>query len=571
MRDAEQLRSTLRRIDGRGYRAYQDIGGSVRLESFVLHVDRVQGDPFAAPSQLRAELEAEVAGFPPWMLETAPRRVALGDYLARAFSQEVKGSGGHGSGSGSGKSGVIEIDGPGQEVLARTAVLVGADGTVEARFRVGLPARGRSVLGRQANALLLDEIPRIVGRALCHGSLDGERLRRHIESVEDQQALRDALPALGLVAFVANGAVLPRRSGIDPGPMPEATRFESPDSLETEIETPHSGLLRGLGVPTGVSLIVGGGYHGKSTLLSALELGIYDHVRGDGRERVVALPSAVKIRAEDRRRVERVDISPFIRNLPRGRDTRAFRSEDSSGSTSQAANIIEALEVGAKALFIDEDTSATNFMIRDERMQALVAPEKEPIVPFIDKARSLWRDHDVSSVLVVGGTGDYFDIADHVIMMDEYCARDVTHEAREIAAQYGVKRARDGEERFGELRARVPDPGSFDPSRGRQDVKVDVRTARTLRFGTWDIDLSAVEQLVDASQTRSIGEALVHLKTRVLDGKKSLAEALDELEVELAAKGLDALGGWRHGSLAEVRRFEIAAAMNRLRSLRMLE
>lgn len=565
MRDAEQLRSTLRRIDGRGYRAYRDIGGTYRIAFFTLHVDRVQGDPFAAPSELRVEVEGEAARFPRWMLQSSTRRIALGDYLARVFADEVRSTGG----AGSGKSGVISIDGPGQEVLYRTAVLVRPDGTVEARFCVGLPARGRTVLGREAAAILLEEIPSIVERALVHGSLDDEHLRRHVEAVEDQRALRDALTKHGLVAFVADGSILPRRSGVDPRPLPDAVCFESPPSLAMELDTPHRGLVRGMGIPAGITLIVGGGYHGKSTLLAALELGIYDHVHGDGRERVVALPEAVKIRAEDGRRVERVDISPFIRNLPQGRDTSAFCSEDSSGSTSQAANIVEALEVGATALLIDEDTSATNFMIRDERMQALVAPEKEPIVPFIDKARSMWRDHGVSSVIVVGGAGDYFDVSDLVIMMDEYRARDVTREARRIADDHGVKRARDGDERFGDLSPRVPEPASLDPSRGRRDVKIDARGTNALRFGTWDIDLSAVEQLVDPSQTRAIGEALVHLKSRVAKEPMSLAEALDALDAEIDAEGLDAIGRRRHGGLAEVRRFEIAAAMNRLRSLRV--
>jgi predicted ABC-class ATPase len=567
---ARDLRRTLARIDGRGYRAYQDIAGAYALDGFTLHVDHVQGDPFAAPSRLRATLPAPWAGFAPWYLGSRARRVALGDYLVRAFADELVDVGARRGGRrGSGKSGLVAIDAPGQEVLERTAVTVAEDGAVEARFVAGLPARGRTVLGRQAEELLLDEIPSLVEASLRASALDDEHLRRHVECVEDQRALRAALVARGLVAFVGDGARLPRRSGVDARPMADAVRFVSPASLAVEVDVPHAGRLRGMGIPAGVTLIVGGGYHGKSTLLAALELGVYDHVHGDGRERVVTDPAAVKVRAEDGRRVERVDISAFIRNLPLGRDTRAFSSEDASGSTSQAASIMEALEVGARVLLIDEDTSASNFMIRDDRMQRLVATDKEPIVPFIDKVRQLARERGVSTILVVGGAGDYFDVADHVLQMDEYRAVDATDAARRIAGARPSLRTSEGGDSFGRVPRRAPVPESIDPSRNGRAVKIDVRGVGDLRFGEWDVDLSLVEQLVDPSQTRAIGHALVWLEERLFDGRITLAEALGELEVRLEAEGLDATLARGHGGLALPRRFEIAAALNRLRSLRV--
>jgi len=403
-RNTDDLRILLGRIDGRGYKAYKEIAGDYEGPDFSLHVDHVQGDPFASPSRIRFRVTREVARFPSWALEGEIRRIALADALTRAFAGAVE-ERGHAA-RGTGKSGLISIDGPGQEVLPRTSVVLGAD-FVEARFVVGLPARGRTVLGGQAERILLRDVPAVGRRSLLFASQDPARLRRHLESVEDQDALRRSLEESGLVAFIADGSRLPRKSGVDPHPLEGmVVPFSSPDSLVREITLPNRGRVQGMGIPRGVTLIVGGGYHGKSTLLEAIELGVYNHIPGDGRELVATRADAVKIRAEDGRRVENVGISPFIRNLPFRRDTDGFRSDDASGSTSQAASILEALEVGAGALLMDEDTSATNFMIRDRRMQALVAKEKEPITPFIDKVRQLYEERGVSSLIVMGGARD---------------------------------------------------------------------------------------------------------------------------------------------------------------------
>lgn len=568
MEDAGRLREVLRQIDGSSYGAYKRIKGVYQVDvGATLHVDYVQGDPFAAPSRVRIRVTDAVAGFPEWTRSTPVRRVALADFLTRAFDRAIRARPPRRTGSG--KSGLVTIEAPAQEVLPRTSVVV-ADGQVEARFRVGLPARGRRVLGRVAAGLLLEDVPAIALAALRFTALDESALRLHVATVEDQEVLRGMLADRGLVAFVPDGARLPRRSGVDPGPMEgSVVPFESPASLRQGFDLPNRGRIQGMGIPDGVTLIVGGGYHGKSTLLAALELGVYDHVPGDGRELVVARADAVKIRAEDGRRVERVDISPFIRNLPFDADTTAFSTDDASGSTSQAANIVEALEVGARVLLMDEDTSATNFMIRDHRMQQLVAKEKEPITPFIDRVRRLVTEHGVSSVLVVGGAGDYFDVADTVIMMDTYRPRDVTERAKAIADQFRELRRPEGGDPFPVVRSRVPAGDSLDPSRGRKPVAIRPRGRRAIDFGTWTIDLSAVEQLVEGGQAYTIAETLLYLKRHLLDGRRTLADALTEWERRLEAEGLDLLAGGEDGGYAMARRFEVAAALNRLRSLRV--
>jgi predicted ABC-class ATPase len=471
----------------------------------------------------------------------------------------------------------------GQEVIERTAAKI-TSGWVEVRIYVGMPAMSRRVLARQAGAMLCDELPRIVEFSLLKENFSRKDAQYFVDSIENQEYIQSRLDAMGLIAFVADGAVLPRESGNSQKPLvgEKAVPFSSPDSLRIEITLPHSlsmisdgkRTITGMGIPKGITLIVGGGYHGKSTLLQALQRGVYPHIPGDGREYVITAKNSVKIRAEEGRRVEQVDISPFINNLPHGIDTHSFSTDNASGSTSQAANIIEALETGTAVLLLDEDTSATNFMVRDMRMQHMVAKRFEPIIPFVDRVREIYQTFHVSTILVMGGCGDYFDSADTVIMMREYLPFDATAEAKKIAADYPTNRSKESEKcRSWNLR-RIPVAESFDPSRGGKAVKIDTKAVDQILFGTEMIDLRGVEQLIDASQTRAIG-AMIHLASaRFMDGGKSFSEILKNIENFLDENGLDVLDPFyrreKHpGSFARPRRHEIAAAVNRLRTLRM--
>ena len=360
-----------------------------------------------------------------------------------------------------GTSGLVAVEAGGQEVLLRNSCVID-DRFLEIRFVVGLPAAGRSVLAREAIEIFFTEIPAVAAESLFIDRVEGGAFAHHVDTVEDYHHLRSSLSDLGLAAFVADGSLLARNSGVDDRPITNGgIPFVSPPSLSVTVTLPHRGRITGMGIPRGVTLIVGGGFHGKSTLLSALERGVYPHVPGDGRELVAADPTAVRIRAEDGRYIQKVDISPFITNLPLGRDTANFCSENASGSTSQAASIIEALEAGSSLLLIDEDTSATNFMIRDERMQQLITKDKEPITPFVDKVGKLFIDHGVSTILVMGGSGDYFDVADTVIAMDTYLPQDVSDRAKEISERHRASRKDEGGARFGAVTKRTPDPSSL--------------------------------------------------------------------------------------------------------------
>jgi predicted ABC-class ATPase len=558
MKTGEDLEATLNRIDGRGYKGYKGIRGEYDLQDFTLFIDHIQGDPFAAPSRFRVRVDNT---FPEESYKNKSREVALRDFLTRKFVDEIpKNSKGK---RGSGKGGLIKISKPVQEILERTSVIVTPD-YVEARFSAGLPAFGRRIAGRQAAEMLLDEVPDIADNSLFYDAVDKGKLDEHLEVCEDADCLRSKLDELGLIAFVADGSLLPRMSGIDPRPLKGGIPFKSPENLRMEVELPNR-TITGMAVTKGITLIVGGGYHGKSTLMNAIELGVYNHIPGDGREFVVSNQNSVKIRAEDGRGISRVDISPFINILPQEKDTTVFSTENASGSTSQAANIIEALEAGAEAILIDEDTSATNFMIRDERMQELVPKSMEPITPYIDKARQMFDELGVSTILVVGGSGEYFDIADRVLCMIEYEPHDMTEKAKKIAEEHKSERKSEGGGSFGRITDRSPIGDSIDPHRGRK-VKIRARGTNTIMFGRSDIDLNSVEQIVDSDQTNAIADALVYARKH-MDGRP-LGEVLDMVMGDMEGS-LDAINPRKSGSYARFRRFELAAALNRLRTLRI--
>ena len=564
-----ELQRDIERIDGRPYPAYRDLRDrAYAVGPYRLRFEHIQGDPFAQPSRVRIEVPADVPRLPDGARATADARRAAADFLHRAVAGALRGLRQR---TGSGRSGLVEISALGQEVLERTAVRVSGDGAVVVRLSIGLPAAGRRILGRDAADLLGARLPRALDEALARQSTDLTALARHVDAVEDQVALRAALAEHRLVAFLAEGSILPRQSGADERPMREAVPLVAPGSIAVELVAPHAGRLRGLGIPRGVTLIVGGGYHGKSTLLDTLARGVYDHVPGDGRERCVTIAGAVVVRAEDGRSVRGVDLRPFISDLPLGRATDRFDSDDASGSTSQAAAIVEAIEAGAGALLVDEDTAATNFMIRDARMRRLVPASAEPITPFIDRVQQLSRERGISSVLVVGGAGDYLDVADTVIQMQSYRPHDVTAAARDVALAtplgYAAPRPPGP---WPAPAPRVPDPRSLDPRRGARAERVRGVRTRAIEFGTDEIDVSLLAQLADDAQCRMIGDVLLECARGLCDGRRSVSLLLDAIDARIAADGLEAVTAPTFGDRAQARRFEIAAALNRLRSLHLV-
>lgn len=564
---SQDLENRLQRIDNRPYPAYKDIRGNYAFSGFSLSIDKVQGDPFAAPSRLSISIPHSSSKLPPNLFSNVSRRTGTENFLALSFSKACRNAA---SQLGSGKSGLIAIDTPGQEMLVRSCVEIGNTATT-IRFSVGLPANGRKIRGHAAAKLLTKSIPEIVEQSLLFENLPEKEITTFADAAEDADFLRDELAKLNLVAFVADGSVLPRASGVDHRPLEGAVPFASPESLRISIDLPNAGPVSGMAIPAGITLIVGGGYHGKSTLLNAVERGIYNHRPRDGRELVVSSAQAVKVRAEDGRSVASVDLSPFIDNLPGGKDASSFSTENASGSSSQAANIIEALETGANALLLDEDISATNLLIRDGRMQKLIASEKEPITPFVQRVRSLYEDCGVSTIIVLGGSSDYFDSADLVIGMDNYLPYDLTAEAKALCdgsiLDLPVKK---GDIALNPCESkRFAAPRSINPfvtKRGSQREKLRAHETHALSVGSETIELSLIPQLIDASQTRSIGAAISYAVENNLFDNHSLPQAFQMVIELLRETPLSTLG---NGDLAQIRLHELSAAVNRLRSLQI--
>ena len=562
MKSASDLKRELDRINGRGYKLYKDLEGQYKFDDYILSIDHVQGDPFASPSRVRAIVENKINKFPGKLFNEKYKKIALCDFLTRLFSKNIYKYGEKIFGSG--KSGLLEISRCPQQILERTSIIIDNE-KIEARFYVGFPARGRSVLSAELEKILFNILPNIVKNTLIYTNINNKALNERINLVQDQEFIRGELKNRKLAAFVANNSILPRESGVSQKPLKDGKKFISPKELEVEFNTPNRGIIRGMGIPKGITLIVGGGYHGKSTLLKALELGVYNHIEGDDREFVITDDSALKVRAEDGRAITKTDISLFINNLPNGKDTVNFYTENASGSTSQAANIVEGIESGTRVFLIDEDTSATNFMIRDTIMQQLVVKDKEPITPFIDVARSLYNKKGISTILVAGSSGDFFDIADLVIQMDNYEPFEVTEKAKALSkGNKEYSKDLDININFN----RVMLKGTIES--GPKGVKIKTLGKDGLSINKDNIDLRSVEQIVDSEQINTIGAIMKFVENRLMGRDLTLSEITDKMinEINNNLISIDNTRGG-YGSLAMVRKQELISAYNRFRKLKI--
>ncbi|MCC6093557.1 MAG: ABC-ATPase domain-containing protein [Eubacterium sp.] len=606
----QDLLRDLRSIDHRGYPAYKALKGVYDFGSYVLHIVHVQGDPFASPSDLMITVKGSAARWPQQACSQYETRVALQDMILRRFSHRL--SAVSGKAGGSGKSGRMSASRPGQEILDRSACQLGADGALTLRFYAGFPAAGRTVLAGELEKMLFQYLPDVVQGTAFANAWDGGQIQSVMDLAEDQMFLRAELERRSLCAFVADGSILPRESGISQRPLREAIPFRSPEEDRITIDLPHHGPIQGMAIRKGITLIIGGGYHGKSTLLKALERGVYNHIAGDGREYVVTAENAVKIRAEDGRCVSRDDISLFINHLPDEKDTTCFSTENASGSTSQAASVVEAIECGAKTLLMDEDTCATNFMVRDELMQKIVSGDEEPITPFSDRMRELYEKKGISTILVAGSSGAFFREADTVIQMDRYEPKDVTEKVRALVPFHGMG-AHSASERAGtggsviannsistggsvitdnsistggsvitddssgtgegvkmpDQSRRCPRPGSdFQEQRGR--IKHKNLGTEGFLIGHGQTDLRLVEQLVDPEQSECLAQTFLILAKQAMNGRNTVGEIVRDWERQFRAEGFQmyAQNGAISGSMAKPRKEELEAALSRCRGLR---
>ena len=553
MKSSEELRRQLRQIDHKGYKAYKILEGEYEFGAYRLCIDHVQGDPFATPSRVRIVYKNQ-KNIPDELFREKHRKTAIEDTLLRRLHRSIC-SVVKGQRRGSGKSGMVTTCRAGQEILERSAMHITST-VVEARIEIGFPAFGRTIAAGELETLLFDVLPEVAERTFRAKPQLMEELKKAAYLADDQRFIRQELPRLGLAAFVADGAILPRESGISQKKMEGAVPFESPESLAVTLQLPHGGMLRGMGIRRGITVIAGGGFHGKSTLLKALERGVYNHIAGDGREYVITDETAFKLRAEEGCSIHEENISMFINHLPTKADTADFTTENASGSTSQAANTVEALAAGSTVLLIDEDTSATNFMVRDGRMAQLVSDEKEPITPFIRKIRSLYQDLRVSTILVAGSSGDYLSVADTVLQMDCYRVCDVTEKAHALAQ---------------ELKEEKADAARWlrKPVRKKEIEKIRVHGWDSLSIDKSEIDLRYLEQVSDESQTAALGYIIQYILTRAADGRKTPDALAEEIAKKLDAEGILSITpkNYSAGPSAMVRKQEILACLCRYRLL----
>lgn len=580
MKNSEELRQQLRSINRKSYPAYKGLKGLYHFGNYILSIDHVQGDPFASPSHVSIQISHRDAGFPVEYYKDTLTGTTLCDYLTRQFEKQVSQYSFRAKGSG--KSGLLTVSHCGQEILSRTACEITEKG-ITARFFVGFPANGRTINATELEKIFFDFLPVCIQKSFFYSSLNAKELQNYIELAEDQEFIRQTLPAKNLCAFIADGSILPRESGISSRPMKASVPFTSPDSLRISINLPHKGKITGMGIPKGITLIVGGGYHGKSTLLNALELGVYNHIPGDGREYVITDATAVKLRSEDGRFIKDVDISMFINDLPNKKDTHCFSTLDASGSTSQAAGIVESMEAGSHLFLLDEDTSATNFMVRDAFMQQVIQREKEPITPFLERAEDLYKKAGISTILVAGSSGAFFHIADTIIQMDNYVPKDITASVKKLCSQYPLpavsvtdfqlpyshrimsRPAESSKHLRHNSRGNHSDSGAAKPER----LKTRISGTDGFSLGRQEIDLRYTEQLIDAEQTAALGLLLKYAVEHLADGRRTLPEIVQFLWKNLSLHGLSFFTENQKISCgyATPRIQEIYACLNRYRGL----
>lgn len=574
MKTGNELRTLLHSIDHKGYPNYKQTQGGYKFGEFDLYIDHVQGDPFAAPSALHVEVKHKQAGFPTeYYMTNEPARLALQDYLTRIMEAQLERY--NFKAKGSGKSGLITITRPGQEILERSACQI-TDEAVIVRFNVGFPAFGRTINSSELEKILFEFVPKCIENSLYYSKLNKKEVEEVIYLAEDQKALRDILRANKLVSFVANGSVLPRKSGVSDKPMSGSIPFMSPKSMERAFTLPHKGVITGMAVPEGITLIVGGGYHGKSTLLSAIQQGVYNHIAGDGREFVITDETALKLRAEDGRYVNNVDISMFINDLPNKKNTTAFCTEDASGSTSQAAGVIEGMEAETRLFLIDEDTSATNFMVRDELMQEVISSDKEPITPFLERVRELYEVSGISTILVAGSSGAFFYVADYILQMDNYNAVDITPNTKALCEKHKAPRIKsEGYKipdfnRMLDYNKNIKKPRADSNGNGRggrnEHIKIKSFGKESFSLDKQSVNVRYIEQLVDDEQTVMLAYMMRYIIENMSGRNMTVRETADAVMKLYDKEGFAAFcTGCVPCGLAVPRKQELYACINRYR------
>lgn len=565
MRDKKEFYQILSAINGAAATEYSRLVGDFDFSRYVLKInslDQVE----QGGNLLVVRVPQILAGFPPHLFNTPVRRTALEDFLTRRLVAEIDRLSRYDAKGISRRRLTIAV--PGQKILPRTSLLA-AEEYLEARITVHLPLAGGLVDSVGAQEIFFEDLSDVVNRSLIYCNLDDAELEEFVDLMEDVDQIRQILPTRGLVAFLAEGSLLSRLGNTDYPGHDELRPLFVDESLSMEMDTPNGGTVRGVGIPQGITLILGDAYSGRSDILSGIAHGIYNHIPGDGRERCVTVPDAVQVAAEVGRSIQRVDLSFFLGALPGEENTSLYSRIDADPSAAQAAQVIESLEVGARVLLFDESSSSSAFLTRDARLDPVMPITEQHIQPLSVRARQLVDDLGVS--LVVAGSSsvaEFISVADQIYRVEGGKLEDITEACKAIEIQSQDVPAYQDVARLVE-RSRWVVPSSLDPSSGKEDQHVEALARDLLEFGRSTIDLQGVKQLADIYQTETIGRILYYAKIHYLDERRPIRELLDLVDRDLSTEGLECLSRDLRGDFARPRRYEIAAALNRLDTLRI--
>ena len=496
------LYQKIRSLNGKNYGLYKSLADKPwDFGDFALEFLHVQGDPYAPASRVLIKANLSMLGYAGEWGGTYERRLALSDFLYRKLGRLVQER-------YPGKDAAVIFDTAGPEMLVRNSLWID-NGELRACLQVKLPGDGRKIQAELAAEILTMVLPDLVSAGLYYSKSDEAALQEHFRVLAERKEILSQLDARGLCAFVPDGAVLPRASGLSEMPLEGAIPFVAPEEMAVTLNVCGRD-IRGMGIPKGITVITGGAFHGKSTLLQALTRAVYPHIPGDGREGIVIDESALRVGVEDGRSVRGTDLSPFVRDLPGGVSTKNFNTLSASGSTSEAANLLEAMEAGSRTFLIDEDSSAVNFLIRDGRVRKLLGDEREPLIPLTDRIREI-SAQGYSFILVAGACGDYLDLADNIVIMANYKA-EVPQVKVTACAELGRSEPAEVSQPRSFVAYMQPLQKSVRPTSAvERQVKVKLAGDTLLQIGFLVSDTSRLNTLVDRQQRFGAGFVLLNL------------------------------------------------------------
>lgn len=569
MRDKEEFYGVLNGIDGKPFEDYAQLIGDFDFSRYVLKINSVQrdGDARGRATLFLLRVPQIIANFPQHLFSTPVRRTALEDLLTRKVAARIEAIARYDREGISRRR--MSIACPGQKILPRSAVVV-TEEYIEARIYVDLPEQDGRICGRAAREVFFEDLPAIANASLVYCNLNESEVHDFVNVMEDADHIRQILPTRGWVSFVSEGSLLGRAGDSDLPDYDQLMALAVSDEMASELDVPNSGKVRGFGVPAGVTVVLGDAFSGRVELMRALAAGIYNHIPGDGREMCITVPDAVYVNAEPGRSVQRVDISAFVNAEDRHIDFKQFTSLHADAVSSQAAGTAEALEAGARALLFDESDSASEFLSLSASAAALMPGVERRMSPLALRARQIADELGIS--IVVGGAAtvsELIPVADTVLKIENHRVTDVTAEAKGLAVKMQSLKGAAADVAPMVEKNRWVVTSSIDPSVGRFDASIDATSSCALKFGRSLVDLRGVHQIADVYQTLTIGRILYYAKLRYMDEPRPIREILDLIDRDLSTEGLESLTRDLRGDLARPRRYEIAAALNRLDTLRI--